>query len=176
MELSYENLSKYSINLDRDLIDRYFTDENGVTPNQAHRDQIFVLNGEASKYLWDFEHRIVGVEINTKFYKNILTYNVVGATDSEIKRYLYKLGIQFKQWVFIAEQPTCGFMLTWKMVIKYWSGLFFDDYQQVWDKSLNWKLVYNHGVFTFGEDLIFNSTAESQKILTALAEMKKRNY
>jgi hypothetical protein len=176
MELDFDNIIKFSLPLDTDTINQFFVDEDGKMPAKEHEDQIFVFKNEASKFLWDFEHKVSRLESNPKFYKTITSFNSDGKSMSEIKKYLYNLGIPFSNWVFIAEQPNLGFMLTWKMVIKYCSGLFFDDYQQIWDKTLNWKLEYNHGQFTYGKDLIFNSDNEADKISHSLSEMTKRKH
>jgi hypothetical protein len=174
MKLDLDNISKFSSALDSNTIDRFFIDANGTTPTKEHQDQIFVFKDEASKFLWDFEHKIARLEASSKFYKTITSFNSNGISVSEMKKYLYNLGIPFDNWIFISEQPHLGFMLTWKMVIKYCSGLFSNDYQQVWDKTLNWKLEYNHGQFTFGKDLIFNSDNEAAKISQSISEMTMR--
>ena len=175
MNIGIENIKDFSIPLDADTIQRFFTDEEELTPTDEHKDQILMFSGDASKFLWNFEHNVLGIEANSKFYKTIATYDSNGKSISEIKKYLFNLGIPFNNWIFIAEQPHLGFMMTWKMVIKYSAGLFFDDYQQVWDKTLNWKLEFNHGQFTFGKDLIYNSNIEADKISSSISEMRKKS-
>lgn len=172
MELKLENIKLFSLPLDNENIQQFFTDENEITPSDEHKDQIFMFKDEASKFLWDYEHKILRLEAKPKYYKTITTFDANQKTISEIKKYLFTLEIPFRNWVFFAEQPHLGFMLTWKMIIKYCSGIFWDDYQQIWDKTLNWKLEYNHGVFTFGKDLIYNSDKEAEKRLIAIQEMK----
>jgi hypothetical protein len=176
MNISLENIKDFGEPIDFDSIQRFFIDENGSSPTLEHNDQILMFKNEASKFLWDFEHKLV-MEARPKFYKNVSSFNSNNLTVSEIKKYLYNLSIPFSSWVFIAEQPSLGFMMTWKMIIKYNIGIFGDDdYQQIWDKTLNWKLEYNHGIFTYGVDLIYNSHVEADKILNAANEMKSRNY
>ena len=122
----------------------------------------------------DFEHKI-GIKCSPKFYNNITTFISDKTTPREIKKFLYNLGIPFSQKVFISVQPYCGFSLTWKMVIKYSNSLF-NDYQQVWDKTLNWKLECNdYGEFIFGKGLVYNSFDEATKIEIAIREMTLRN-
>jgi hypothetical protein len=176
LQLNFENIKQFLLPVDNDSIDRFFTDENELTPTPEHKDQIFMFKNEASQLLWDYEHKMLGIEANPKFYKTITTFDSKRFSISDIKKYLFNLEIPFRNWVFFAEQPDLGFMLTWKMIIKYCSGIFWDDYQQIWDKTLNWKLEYNHGIFTFGKDLIYNSDAEAEKMLLAIDEMKKRKY
>jgi hypothetical protein len=174
MNIDLENIKDYSVPLSKENIEQFFTDENELTPTNEHKDQIFMLEGDASKFLWDFEHKVLGLQAKPKFYRTITTFDTSGKSIPEIKKYLYNLEIPFSDWVFFAEQPFLGFMVTWKMIIKYCSGIFWDDYQQIWDKTLNWKLEYNHGIFTFGKDLIYKSNEEAEKKLIAIAEMKKR--
>ena len=174
MNIDLNNIVQFAVPLDSGLIVDFFTDENGSTPSAEHSDQILVFKNEASKFLWDFEHKSTGLEVKRKFFKTITYYNSNSKSTAEIKKYLYNLEIPFSNWVFIAEQPHLGFMLTWKMVIKYCAGIFWDDYQQIWDKTLNWKLEYNHGQFAFGKNLIYHSDEEAEKTLLAIAQMKKR--
>jgi hypothetical protein len=92
---------------------------------------------------------------------------------------LYNLGIPFGQKVFISQNPDIGFVLTWKMVIKYSHRLFWANDQTVWDKTMNWKLEFHHdGEFTFGKDLIYDGQIEMHKnkemLQTALKEMEER--
>ena len=61
------------------------------------------------------------------------------------------------------------------MIIKYCNGIFWDNYQQIFDKTFNWKLEFNHGIFTFGKDLIYKSNEEREKELLAIIEFKKLN-
>lgn len=173
MNLDLENITSLSVPLTSAIINEFFTDDNNLTPTEEHKDQILMFHDLASKYLWDFEHKAVRVEAKTKFYKTVTTFNSNGKSTSEIKKYLYNLEIPFSNWVFFAEQPHLGFMLTWKMVIKYCNGIFFDDYQQIWDKTLNWKLEYNHGQFTFAKDIIYKSNPEEEKRLLYISRMEK---
>ncbi len=175
MKLGLDNIIQFSSPLDSNTINQFFVDADGMTPTKEHQGQIFVFKDEASKFLWDFEHKIARLEASPQFYKTITSFNSSGISVSDMKKYLYNLSIPFGNFVFISEQPHLGFMLTWKMVIKYCSGLFFDDYQQVWDKTLNWKLEYNHGQFTFGKDLIFNSDKEADKVFQSISEMTRRS-
>ncbi|MGZ5243918.1 MAG: hypothetical protein ACXWW0_08485 [Bacteroidia bacterium] len=49
--------------------------------------------------------------------------------------------------------------------LKYWEKLFFGRDQTVWDKTLNWGLVYDHNeIFYFGKNRIYNSDIEAEKI------------
>jgi hypothetical protein len=149
------NIKQFASAADDYTIDRFFTDENGHTPTDEHLDQILVFrDNDASRFIWNYEHQVTGFTVTPKFFKSISTFLWNNADISRVKKNLYNLKIPFSSWVFIAEQPQLGFMLTWKMVIKYCSGLFSDDYQQVWDKTLNWKLEFNHGQFLFGKDLV----------------------
>lgn len=176
MKLSLDNIKDFAVPLDLSIIGQFFTDEDNLIPTDEHKDQIFLFKKDASRFLWDFEHKVLGIEANPEFYKTVSTYDSNNKERAEIKKYLYNLEIPFKNWVFIAEQPYLGFLLTWKMVVKYSSGIFNED-QTVWDKTLNWKLEYHHdGIFTFGKDLIYSATSEGDKISTYLAEMKNRQY
>ena len=77
-------------------------------------------------------------------------------------------------------QPNFGFLLTWKMVIKYSHNLFSGCDQSVWDKTLNWRLEYHHdGLFTYGKDYIFDAQSAMIKrheiINKTLMDIESRN-
>jgi hypothetical protein len=93
---------------------------------------------------------------------------------STIRKYLFDLGIPFSQKVLIAQQPQTGFILTWKMAIKYSHNLFRQD-QVVHDRTNNWMLEYHHdGVFTFGSDLIYDGEAETLRSNQIIEKIKEQ--
>ena len=178
MNISLENIEDFNVPLDNYISKWIFTDENNNLASQEHQDQIFPLTKEAANFLWKYEMNI-GISSSEKYYKTVTTFNSNFSNQETIKKYLYSLGIPFKQKVYILMQPDTAFILTWKMVIKYSHRLFFANDQAVWDKTLNWKLEFHHdGEFTFGKDLIFDGQAEMQKnnemLQTALKEMEER--
>lgn len=130
-----------------------FKDENGNLPSDEFRDQILILQPEAAKYLWDYELN-TGIVNTEKYFNSISIFDSSASSKSDIKKYLFELGIPFERIVYIPEQPHTGYILTWKMLIKYAHQLFFLNDQAVWDKSLNWRLEYHHdGEFSFGKNL-----------------------
>ena len=178
MTLSLDNLEEFQVPLDEYIAKWIFTDENDQLASKEHQDQIFALTKEASNFLWDFEMKL-GIGCSDRYYKSVSTFNSEFSDQQTIKKYLYNLGIPFSQKVFIAQQPDTGFVLTWKMVIKYSHRLFWAYDQPVWDKTLNWKLEFHHdGEFTFGKDLIYDGQLEMQKnqekLDKALKEMEER--
>src|SRR5688572_16600528 len=112
---------------------------------------------------------------STKYFKTISTFDASTKDQKTIKAYLFDLGIPFSQKVLIAMQPDTGFVLTWKMVIKYSHNLFFAHDQIVWDRSNNWMLEFHHdGLYTFGRDLIFDGEAETLRNKQVIDELKKQ--
>lgn len=178
MTLSLDNIEEFEVPMDDYIAKWIFTDENDQLASKEHQDQIFVLTKEAANFLWDFEMKL-RIECSDKFYKSVSTFNSEFSDQQTIKKYLYNLGIPFSQKVFIAHQPDTGFVLTWKMVIKYSHNLFFAHDQSVWDRTINWKLEFHHdGEFTFGKDLIYDSQREmlknKEKLEIAMKEMEER--
>lgn len=178
MKVSLDNIEAFKIPLDDYISKWLFTDENDQLASKEHQDQIFPLTEEAANFLWEYEGRI-RVFSSEKYFKHISTFDSSASTQQEIKKYLYNLGIPFSQKVFISQQPNAGFVLTWKMVIKYAHNLFWANDQTVWDRTWNWKLEFHHdGVFTFGKDLIYDGQLETLKkkalLETALKEMEER--
>ncbi|MEO9477104.1 MAG: hypothetical protein ABJG41_16280 [Cyclobacteriaceae bacterium] len=178
MTISLDNIEEFGLPLDEYIAKWIFTDENDQLASKEHQDQIFPLTKEAANFLWDYEMKH-GIESSDKYYKTVSTFNSEFSDQQTIKKYLYNLGIPFSQKVFIAQQPDTGFVLTWKMVIKYSHNLFFAHDQTVWDKTLNWKLEFHHdGEFTFGKDLIYDGQLEMLKnkemLENTLKEMEER--
>lgn len=178
MKITLQNIEHFSVPLDDYIAKWIFTNENGQLASDEHRDQLFPLTEEAAKFLWDYEMQL-GLECSEKYFKTISTFDSSLADQTTIKKYLYNLGIPFSQKVFISMQPTLGFVITWKMVIKYAHNLFFGFDLVVRDRTLNWALQFNHNnIFTFGKNLIFDAHVEMQrnkeKIDQALRKMEKR--
>lgn len=178
MTISLDNIEEFKVHLDDYISKWIFTDENDHLASKEHQDQIFPLTKEAANFLWDYEMKL-GIESSDMYYKTVTTFNSEFSDQQTIKKYLYNLGIPFSHKVYIAQQPDTAFVLTWKMVIKYSHRLFWANDQAVWDKTLNWKLEFQHdGEFTFGKDLIYDGQLEMQKnklkLETALKEMEER--
>jgi len=58
-----------------------------------------------------------------------------------------------------------GFVLTWKIIIKYSDELFFGSDELIWDKTLNWVLFFDHNdIFYFGKNRIYDSDRHSDDI------------
>ncbi len=182
MEIELDNIEQFSIPLTEFIGKWIFTDENGDLASKEHQDQIWVLTKEAAQFLWNSESKF-GIICSEKYFKNISVFDSRFSNNKEVKKYLYNLGIPFKQKVFISMQPDFGFVLTWKMVIKYSHNLFWANDQTVWDKTLNWKMEFHHdGEFTYGKDYIFDGQAEKlkqkeiiDKTLKEIEERKKNS-
>ena len=152
MRIELKNLPEHSISMEESIFNWMFNDIDGNLPSAEHLDRIFILNKDAAKFLWEIEMnaRIICYDL---YFNDIEEYNSEYADNDVVKKYLYNLGIPFQQKVFMALQPTCGFVRSWKMVIKYAHQLFFTNDQSVWDDTFNWKLEFHHdGMFTFGKN------------------------
>ncbi|MDO1451297.1 hypothetical protein Q0590_33795 [Rhodocytophaga aerolata] len=167
-KISLENIERFTIPLEEHPLKWMFLDEEQNNHlREEYKAQIFPLDEEASVYLWNaqVQFKIFSEEFFTQqFFQHNESFYIGDKTDKEIKKWLYQRGIPFSQKVFIAFQPSTGFVLTWKMVIKFWDGLFFSD-QAVWDRTLNWGFVADHNdVFLFGRNRVYNSDMEAEKI------------
>ncbi len=90
------------------------------------------------------------------YFKEIEKWDSGGTSEKEIKKWLYNRGIPFSQKVFLSLSPRCGFVLTWKMVIKNSSILFFGSDQTIFDRTLNWWLTFHlDGDFHFCKNRIY---------------------
>jgi hypothetical protein len=178
MTVVLDNIEEFKVPLHEYISKWIFTDENDQLASKEHQDQIFPLTKEAANYLWEYELKL-GIQSTEKYFKTVKTFNCNYSDQATIRKYLYNLGIPFRQKVFIAQQPDTGFVLTWKMVIKYSHRLFWANDQTVWDRTLNWKLEFHHdGEFSFGKDLIFDGQLEmlrsNEKLNSALKDMEAR--
>ncbi len=178
MQITLDNLEQFSVPLEDYIAKWVFTDENEELASTEHKDQIFPLIENAAKYLWNYDQQL-GIDCTEKYFKTVTTFDSRVADQEAIKKYLYNLGIPFSQKVYISIQPQFGFVLTWKMVIKYAHNLFSAYDLIVRDRTLNWALQFHHDdLFTFGKDLIFDSQMEmhvnNENLRIALKEREER--
>ncbi|MFN7602473.1 MAG: hypothetical protein ACK5R0_13855 [Bacteroidota bacterium] len=165
------------------------------SPEQAseisseHKDQIHFLNPIASSMLNNFlwsscmlegldPHKYDGKTWNPfrkNYFREMDEFRIVMDCDSAIKKWLFARGIPFDKYVFIdSVRSGQSVMLTWKMVIKYWEGLFFADDLTIFDETLNWGLFYFHeSHLYYGQTNIFNPE-EKIKEMEELNELKKK--
>ena len=147
-----------------------------------HKDQIHFLNEYGTKLIHEFlnSSKMTKGLPNKPFenyFKMIDKFRVTENCDSRIKKWLYKKGIPFSKYVFIdSDRSGKSVMLTWKMVIKYWEGIFFAEDIVIFDSSLNWGLFYYHeGDLYFGTETIFDRKAEEQKTIELNEIINKLN-
>jgi hypothetical protein len=178
MNISLDNIEQFSVPLENYIANWIFKDESGKFTIPEHKDQIVALTKEAANFLWNYEMNL-GISCTDKFFKTISKFDSSTSDQQIIKKYLYNLGIPFSQKVIISMQPEFGFILTWKMVIKYSQNLFFAHDLFVHDKTLNWGLEFSHDdLFTYGKDFIYDGqqvmTDNVEKLNKALQEMEQR--
>ncbi|MGG5487252.1 hypothetical protein [Gaetbulibacter sp. PBL-D1] len=156
--------------------------------SEEHKDQIHFLNKKGTKIVKEYLNysKMLGYSTGTEwspftkgYFKTEKKFLVTIDCDSEIKKWLYNLGIPFDKYVFVdSDNSGQSIMLTWKMVIKYWEGMFWDTDLTIFDGSLNWALFYYHeSQLFFGKDNVFDQEAEFKKNLEQnklLNEIKNR--
>lgn len=139
---------------------------------EEHKDQIFFLNKEATTFLKNYLGSAKMIKwpawepFNERYFKTIQSFEVTENRENEIKKWLYNKPIPFDKFVFADNQIHSGqaVMLTWKMVIKYWEGLFGGDDSIIFDETLNWGLYYWHEDWLFfGMDKIYDKEYEYEK-------------
>ena len=150
-----------------------------------HKDQIHFLNEEGTKWVRQYLHfsKMIGANKEptwSPFYQDYFkeTKCIENADDDDeiIKKWLYNLGIPFKNYVLVDEDRSGhSVLLSWKMVIKYWHGLFFPVDTVVFDLSLNWCVYFWHEDWIFyGKNNTFDKEAEYQKTLW-INELRKNS-
>ncbi|WP_306643937.1 hypothetical protein [Sanyastnella coralliicola] len=166
-EITLDNVAQFSVPLESHPLRWKFEDESGHI-SEEFSDQIIALNSEAAKFMWQFEGsqlQLGNIPKMAHHYKKISQLNCASASNTEVKKWLFNLGIPFDQKVFWIDQPQCGFILTWKMVIKFSDDIFFAEDVVIWDRTLNWCLNYfHHDLFCFGKDRIHNSEVRAQEM------------
>jgi hypothetical protein len=166
--MTIDNIEQYNVPIEGHPLKWIFEDSEEKTISEEHRDQIFALTPGAAKLLWNLESqfKIFGREFfEKKFFKENEEWVITGKSDEEIKKWLFNRGIPFSHKVFVSIQPEWGFVMTWKMAIKNFDGLFRGSDQTIWDRTLNWGLAYDHNdVFYFGRNRIYNSDIEAERI------------
>lgn len=167
-KIGIDNLELHTINLQAHPMKWLFELEEEVPPPEEHKDQIFPLNKDAANYLWEYETKIKIQNLNPtdhSIFKTLKEFKCGTDQAQELKKWLFNLGMPFHTKVFVSLQPHDGFILTWKMVIKYSSNLFLGYDLILWDKTLNWVLFYHHDdVLRFGKDRIYNADVEGEKL------------
>ncbi|WP_338768937.1 hypothetical protein WAF17_08815 [Bernardetia sp. ABR2-2B] len=165
-KVTLENIEEFAIPLSTHILKWKFELENEQELYKEFEDQIIPLNPEASKFLYQFQNsqKILDLEVSQYFEKEE-SIIVKEDSDKEVKKWLYKRGIKFDTKVFWLESETHAFVLTWKMVIKFWESIFFASDEIIWDKTLNWVLGYHHErAFYFSKDRIYDTNTESKEI------------
>jgi hypothetical protein len=175
--ITLENIHTFSIPLEEHPLKWKF-EEDDKKLSAEFEDQIIPLTSEASKFLWNFESTqryLNSISAVGKYFNEQNEFSF-GENDSQkVKKWLFERGIPFDQKVFWVTQPEWGFILTWKMIIKFSDELFFGTNELIWDKTLNWALIYDHNdVFYFGKNRNFNTEKHSEEI-TEIKKMINKN-
>lgn len=152
--INFENLKTFSTDFPKTW-SFLWSPEEANSISQEHKDQIFFLNDEATKFINDYMESSTMLTgplwkpFNERYFKTIETFELIIYNENEFKKWLYSKPIAFDKFVFMAGGSQ-SVMLTWKMVIKYWKGIFFSDDLILFDETLNWGLFYFH------EDVFFS--------------------
>ena len=130
-----------------------------------HKDQIHFLKKKGTELINEYLYRsnmTKGLPFQPfqNHFKIIEMFRVSQNCDKEIKKWLYSKGIPFSKFVYVdSERSGQSVMLTWKMVVKYWEGMFFAHDLVIFDSSLTWGLFYYHDDrLYFGSGLIKKET------------------
>ncbi|MES2516662.1 MAG: hypothetical protein V4585_01060 [Bacteroidota bacterium] len=177
--VNFDNIKEYTTDFPttRSFL---WTPEEANNISQEHKDQIFFLNEEASKFVRDYinsSKMITGPlwkPFNERYFKTIEEFQVIEHGENEIKKWLYNKSIPFDKFVYIyGDSSGQEITMTWKMVIKYWEGLFFADDLIIFDETLNWGLFYFHeDTLFFGMAKIYEKEYEYEKTME-LDKLKK---
>ena len=187
MNVLEENLAEYKTDFPKSW-SFLWSPEEAEKISEEHKDQIHFLNKKGTEIVKEYlkSSKMLGYSTGTDwspftkgYFKSESKFQVYENCDSEIKKWLYNLGIPFDKYVFVdSDNSGQAIMLTWKMVIKYWEGMFFATDLVIFDGSLNWALFYYHeSQLFFGKDNVFDQEAEFEKNLEQnklLNEIKNR--
>lgn len=168
--INFENIKTYSTDFPKTWNFLWSPEEASEIPKE-HKDQIFFLNKEASSFLRNYikSSKMISGPLwqpfNENYFNTIREFEVTENCEKEIKKWLYNKTISFDKLVFIdSERSGQSVALTWKMIIKYWEGLFFADDLIIFDETLNWGLFYFHEeILYFGNEKIYDKNLEYEK-------------
>ncbi len=113
-----------------------------VQLSEEHKAQIITLTKDASAFVWEYQRLYFPYEGLEESFSQKQTWNWVVTTRSQQKKWLYQRGIPFSHKVLVSINPESAFVMTWKMIVKYYDSLFQFNRQLIWDKTLNWCLYY----------------------------------
>ena len=180
--INFDNIKTYSTDFPKTWSFLWSPEEADQIPKE-HKDQIFFLNKEAGEFLRNYIENSKMVTgplwkpFNERYFKTIQEFEVREDCEEEIKKWLYNKPIPFDKFVYIdSERSGHAVTLTWKMVIKYWKGLFFADDLIIFDETLNWGLFYFHeDRLYYGTDKIYDKEFEYEKT-KELNELKQKFF
>lgn len=168
--VNFDNIKTYSTDFPGTWSFLWSPEEAERIP-EKHKDQIFFLNNKAGEFIRNYinsSKMITGPlwkPFNERYFKSIKELQVTEGCDKEIKKWLYNTSIPFDRFVFIdSDRSGQSVTLTWKMVIKYWEGIFFADDLIIFDETLNWGLFYFHeDRLYYGTEKIYDKEFEYEK-------------
>jgi hypothetical protein len=162
-------------------------DASNISPE--HRDQIHFLDSTATKLINTYlgtSCMLEGLDpykydgkswspFRKNYFRSTDEFLVSDNCDSQIRKWLFDKGVPFDKYVFIdLDKSGQSVMLTWKMVIKYWEGLFFADDLTIFDETLNWGLFYFHeDHLYYGQTRIFDPEGKVRE-MSELNELKNK--
>ncbi|MBL1279137.1 MAG: hypothetical protein COA33_002645 [Fluviicola sp.] len=145
-----------------------------------HKDQIHFLNEEGSELIRNLliHSKMTGnipLQPFKNYFKVVKRFSVTENCSNTIKKWLYNTGIPFSKYVLIdSDRSGSAVILTWKMVIKYWEGIFFSEDVMIFDSTFEWGLFYfHHDELYFGNQIIFDRKVEEEKMIQLNEFIKK---
>jgi len=145
------------------------------------KDQILFLNEESSNFLYDYlkvSKLHTGPLWSPFEKKNFKFIEQISLEEDEaiIKKWLYNRGIPFSKWVYVLPNYDKGgcLTMTWKMVIKNCSNLFFSDDIVIFDETNQWCLTYWHEDEMFFGKINITSHEMGYKEVTEMNEKEKK--
>lgn len=150
-KISLENLTHFTVPIADHPLAWVFESE--VPLSAEYEDQLFALAPEAARFLRRFEESQRCL-YSLNAYQDEAEFSFDIGQEQEVKKWLYRRGIPFDQSVFWVAGPGRAFVMSWKVMIKFWDSIFRASDEIIWDATLNWVLRYNHNqVFLFQQNL-----------------------
>ena len=149
MNINFDNIFDHVISLDNFLLKWRFTeDKYDVLPDQ-HLEQLKPLDKVASHCLWNYISQTnlhSDVPFKKDFFRTVDKTKILDGNEKEIKKWLYQRGLAFDKQVFLSWDEENAMIVPWKLLIKYFDSFYYpsSDDLTVFDKSLNWALLFYH--------------------------------
>lgn len=172
----FEEIQSLTVPFKENELHWRFEEEDDRIPYEEHESQIQPLSNEGAKLLSGLVSDS-GIHDDFPFQKNrylsieqldldpVAFQDEFKRIETDVKKWFYELSIAFDRTVFVSYDSSHGYVMPWKMFVKYWRNIYYSisDDVTVLDDSMTWcLLLFHEDQFFFGTDRERNSAGRNQ--------------